>query len=123
MAKITFPTSKTIACPLLIDRQHLESLDAVIDSHLPQMDEYKEKRISESVARRVREYVLNDVIKEEAVAAYEAKYRKQLLNDYDYRESRSVSLYLTKGPEIRAKRFSEAISQPIGEEEMPIGSS
>jgi hypothetical protein len=69
MAKITFPTSKTIQCPLLIDRQHLESLDEIIDRHLPEMREYKEKRISERVARRAREYVLDGAVKEEAGAS------------------------------------------------------
>jgi hypothetical protein len=123
MAKITVPTTKTIECPLLIDKQHLESVDELIDRHVPQMRELNEERMSEMVADRVREYIGKGIIKEDGRAVYEEKFRKEIFNDYEFREERSVSLYLTKGREIRAKLFSEAISQPLDEDDMAVGFS
>jgi hypothetical protein len=51
------------------------------------------------------------------------KLRDDILKSYDYQESRSVSLYLTKGREIQAQQFSEATSQPVDEDEMAVGFS
>jgi hypothetical protein len=123
MAKITFPTRKTIECPLLIDKQHLESLDELIDRHVSQMRELNEERMSETVADRVREYIGKGIIKEDGRAVYEEKFRKEIFENYGFREARSVSLYLTRGREIQAKLFSEAISQPLDENDFAIGFS
>src|SRR5258707_7679005 len=103
MPKISSPTSRTVKCPLLIDAAHLEALDKVVDRHLPDMREYKNRKIAEEVARKVREWLHGGVLKQEQAATYEEKFKKELLTSYEYRESRSVTLYITKGREIQAR--------------------
>jgi hypothetical protein len=123
MAKVSYPTSRTIKCPLLIDASQLESLDRIIDEHLEQMREYKDRRISELVGRQIRRLMEHGKLKSDEVQKAEAQIRQEAVNDYDFRESRSVALYLTRGREIQTVRISEAISQPIGEDEIATGFS
>jgi hypothetical protein len=121
MAKLSYPTSRTIQCPLLIDASQLESLDRIIDDHIPQMRDFKDKMISDLVVRQVRASLEKGYIKEEQRATAESKTKTELAKDYDFRESRSVALYLSKGREIQAGRFSEAISQPMSDDEIAVG--
>jgi len=123
MAKVSYPTTRTIKGPLLVEIAHLEALDQIFEVHLARMREYKETRIKELVARKVRKLVLEGNLKEERAKSYEEQYTKDLRNDYEFRESRSVSLYLTKGREIEAARLPEAMSQPVGEDEVVVGLS
>ena len=95
MAIVSFPTERTIECPLLIEANHLESLDKILDQHLPQLQVDKEKRIAEEALRRTRQYLLKGFITEEKAGGFEAKRKKELSDDYKYREVRSVSIYLT----------------------------
>jgi hypothetical protein len=60
---------------------------------------------------------------EEKAEAFEAKRKKELYEDYKYREVRSVSIYLTRGREVTAKSFSDATNLPTGGEEFPVGFS
>jgi hypothetical protein len=123
MASVSFPTERTIQCPLLIEAHHLESLDKLLDQHYPQLQVDKEKRVAEEASRRTRQYLLKGYIKEDKAEAFEVKRKKELSDDYKYREVRSVSIYLTKGREISAKNFTEAMNLPIGEDELPVGFS
>jgi hypothetical protein len=123
MAKLSFPTSREIKGPLLIDAAQLEVLDQIIDRYLEPMREYRNNTVNEQASKRAREGVSEGWLKEERAATYEAERKQELLSRYDFQEARSVSLYLTKGREIQAHRFSEAVSQPVGDEEMALGFS
>jgi hypothetical protein len=123
MASVSFPTARTIECPLLIEASHLESLDKIFDQHLPQLQAHNEKRIAEEASRGTRQYVLRRYITEDNAEAYEAKLKKELSDDYKYRKVRSVSIYLTRGREITAKNFTEAMNLPVGDDELPVGFS
>lgn len=123
MAILSFPTTRKIQCPLLIEANHLESLDRIFDRHLPQMQEEKIRGVAEEASQMVRQGLRKHYIKEEKAAASEAEYKQELANSSKYRESRVVSIYLTKGREIIATNFSEAMDQPVGEDELPVGFS
>jgi hypothetical protein len=123
MPTVSFPTTRTIECPLLIEANHLEALDKLLDQHLPQLQADRDKRIAEEASRRTRQYLLKRLITEEKAEAFEAKRKKELYEDYKYREVRSVSIYLTRGREVTAKNFSDAMNLPTGGEELPVGFS
>jgi len=105
----------------LFEAEHLESLDRILERHLPQMQDDKIRRVAEEAAQRVRHALRRQYIKVERAEASAAEYKQELVNNYKYRESRTVSIYLTKGREIIAKNFSEAMNQPVGEDELPVG--
>jgi len=87
------------------------------------MREHRSNTVNEQVSKRAREAVSEGWLKESEVASYEAKRKRELLSTYTFTETRSSSLYLTRGREIQAYRFSEAASQPVGEQETALGFS
>jgi hypothetical protein len=121
MAKISIPTIRKVKPPLLIEAAHLEALDQIIERNLVGMREYNNKEIADEAAKRVRTYVHRRLISEQNAAAEEEKYKKEFSASFEFREERSVSIYLTKGKEIKALTFSEAISQPVGDDELATG--
>jgi hypothetical protein len=123
MAKLSFPTSTEIKGPLLIDPTQLEVLDQIIDRHLERIREYRNNVVNEQASKEAREGVSEGLMKEDQVASYEAKCKRELLSTYRFGETRSFSLYLTRGREIQAHRFSEAASQPVGDQETALGFS
>jgi len=123
MAKLSFPTSREIRGPLLIDPTQLEVLDQIIDRHLERMREFRNNMVNEQVSKRSREGLSEGWLKENELASYEAKRKREFLSTYTFRETRSFSLYLTRGREIQAHRFSEAASQPVGDQETALGFS
>ena len=123
MARLSIPTTRRIKCPLLIEAAHLESFDKILNQHYAQMQADLEKRIGEEAAQRVRRYVRAKVLKKEDAVTYEAKQKEELSGERKYRQVRSATIYLTKGREITAKDFTEAMNMPIGEDELPVGIS
>lgn len=123
MAKLSILTARTIECPLLIEANHLESFDRILDQHYAQMQADLEKRIAEDAIQRVRRYLREGILKNDDAEAYEAKQKKELSAQHRYRQVRSATIYLTKGREITAKTFTEAMNMPAGENELPVGFS
>lgn len=123
MAKLSIPTERSIKCPLLIEANHLESFDRILDQHSAQMRSDLEKRIAEEAAQRVRRLVRAKSLRKDEADAYEVRAKKELSDERRYRQVRSVTIYLTKGREIRAKDFTEAMNMPVGEDELPVGFS
>jgi hypothetical protein len=123
MAKVSVPTSTEIKGPLLIDAAQLEVLDEIIDQYLDRMREYKNKMVDEQASQRGRDAVSKGWVKADRATSYETEERRDLFSSYTFRERRSFSLYLTRGREIQAHRFSEAASQPVGDQETVLGFS
>src|SRR5260370_35053550 len=108
MAKLSFPTSREIRGPLLIDPTQLEVLDQIIDRHLDRMREYRNNIANEHASKVAREGVSDGWLKQERAVSYEAETKRELLSSYKFKETRSFSLYLPEGREIQSHRFSEA---------------
>src|SRR5258707_10189255 len=123
MVKLSVPTSTEIQGPLLIDPPQLEVLDQIIDRYLERMREYKNATVNEQASQKAAEAVSEGWLKADQAASYEAEKRRDLLSSYTFRETRSFSLYLSRGREIQAHRFSEAASQPVGDQETALGFS
>jgi hypothetical protein len=123
MATLSIHTTRKIKCPLLIEANHLESLDKILDEHSAQMQSDLEKRIAEEAAQIVSRLVRKKLVKKDEVEAQEAARRKELSGERRYRQGRSATIYLTKGREINAKSFGEAMTMPIDEDELPVGLS
>jgi hypothetical protein len=123
MAKLSFPTSTEIKGPLLIDPGQLAVLDEIIDRYLEPMHEYRNRAVSEKASRWTRSLVSEGYVKEEKAADYELKKKREFLSSYEYKETRYFSLYLNGGKEIQSHRFTEAASQPVGNQEMALGFS
>ncbi|HEY1421889.1 MAG TPA: hypothetical protein VGF20_00435, partial [Candidatus Acidoferrum sp.] len=107
----------------MIEIEHLEALDQILDRHLPQMREHNERKATELAVERSRQLILDGRLDERDAEAYKEKYKLDRLKAYEFREWRSVSLYLKRGHEIQAQRFAEAASQPVGDDEVVVGFS
>jgi hypothetical protein len=123
MAKLSIPTTRTSKPPLLIDAEQLQSLDKVIDRYLPRLYEHRDRDIAEKLLRKTRDYLRDGKIRKEAQPDFEARLRRDLIHDASYRDTRNVSIYLTKGKEIQDQTFSEAMNQPVDENEIAVGFS
>lgn len=121
MAKLSYPTNRKVVCPLLIDVTQLEALDQIIDRHAGPLEALRDKQLDDSTEKDLREDVAKGYLKEEDIEKTRPGTRERMRSLYYSRDSKSAILYLTRGKEIQAERFSEAISQPVGEEEIPLG--
>lgn len=124
MVKISFPTSRKVSCPLLIGAEELKGLDQIIDSYLDRIREDREKIIDEK-ARRTTDVHFGALKKKDKTPEKKAELLAHYKHDAseEVPEIRRVSLYLTRGREIQAETLSEAMSQPVGETEVPVGFS
>jgi hypothetical protein len=121
LAKLTYPTNRQVACPLLIDVAQLEALDQIIDRHSGPLATLRDKELDDSTERGLREDVAKGYLKEEDIEKTRPRTRERMRSLYYSRDTRLATLYLTRAKEIQAERFSEAISQPVDEEEVPLG--
>lgn len=121
MARLSFPTERQVQCPLLIDASQLEALDAIIDRHTTPLNALKERELEEATSRELQRRVTRGFLKEDRLEAEKPRIKEFTRATKFDKDGRSVRIYLTRGREIQAQRFSEAISQPIGEQETPIG--
>jgi hypothetical protein len=121
LAKLSYPTNRKVACPLLIDVAQLEALDQIIDRHAGPLEALRDKELDDSTEKDLRDDVAKGYLKEVDIEKKRPGVRERIRSLYYSRDSKSATLYLTRGKEIQAERFSEAISQPIDEEEVPLG--
>jgi hypothetical protein len=123
MARLSISTSRDVKPPLLVDATQLEALDQIFGRYLGALRDYNNAQIASEASRRVRNYLRRGHLAEKDALVEEDKQRKEIAADYNHREERSVSIYLTKGKEIKAHSFSEALSQPVGDDEVATGFS
>jgi len=117
MAKLSFPTARIIALPLLIDANQLEGLDRIVDRHMDALREYREREVELATEREIQKRLARGWLKEEQIAA-RRPYISTLATSRLQKDSRSATLYLRGGKEVQAERFSEAMIQPVGEHEI-----
>jgi hypothetical protein len=123
MAKLSHPTNRQVPSPLLIDGKQLEALDEIIDRYEIRLRSLRDKVIEEATEREIQKRLKRRQLTEEQVEAERPRIREFTVS-FSPRlntESRSVKIYLTRGREIQAQRFSEAVNQPVGEQEVPVG--
>jgi len=120
MAKLSFPTARIIALPLLIDANQLEGLDRIVDRHMDALREYREREVELATEREIQKRLARGWLKEEQIAA-RRPYISTLATSRLQKDSRSATLYLRGGKEVQAERFSEAMIQPVGEHEIATG--
>lgn len=118
MARLSFPTNREVACPLLIHATQLETLDEIVDRYIKPLRDYRDKTVEARTEREIKRRLARGQLKEDQVEAQRAKLRELTLSLSSRlaRDNRLVTLYLTGGREVQAERFSEAINQPVGEE-------
>jgi hypothetical protein len=121
VARLSFPTERQVQCPLLIDAAQLEALDAIIDHHTGPLSALKERELEDVTSRELQRRLTRGFLKEDQLEAQKPRVREFTRSTKFDKDGRSVRLYLSRGREIQAQRFSEAVSQPIGEQETPLG--
>jgi hypothetical protein len=121
MARLSFPTERQVQCPLLIDATQLEALDAIIDRHTGPLNVLKDREMEDATSRELQRRLTRGFLKEDQLEAQRPRIKEFTRSTKFDKDGRSVRLYLTRGREIQAQRFSEAISQPVGEQETPLG--
>ncbi len=123
MAKLSFPTSRAVPGPLLIDAHQLQALDEITDRHAVALREHRDREIEASVEKDIQRRLARGFLSEEQVETQRERLKRFGLPTTSrlQRDSVSVALYLRGGREVQADRFSDAINQPIGEEEAPVG--
>lgn len=123
MARLSFPTSREIPCPLLIDEAQLEALDGIIDRYEDPLRATREKDIDAATEKMIQQRLMRGLLKPEAVDEAKKEIRQSAVfySSRLQRETRSATIYLKGGKEVQAARFSEVISQPLGDEETPVG--
>ena len=124
MAKLTFPTTRYVSGPLLIDGQALMSLDDIVDRHANALRDYREKEIEAATEKEIQRRLARGLLREEQVAAERQRIRQLKISisiSRLERDSRSSVLYLKGGREVQAEKFSDAMNQPVGTEEGPVG--
>jgi hypothetical protein len=110
-----------VQCPLLIDAPQLEALDAIIDRHTDPLTSLRDKELDEAISRELQRRLTRGYLEEDQVEASKHKIREFTRSSKFDKDSRSATAYLTRGREIVGNRFSEAMSQPVGEQETPLG--
>ncbi|MGB9243497.1 MAG: hypothetical protein WCC03_09105 [Candidatus Acidiferrales bacterium] len=120
MARLSFPTARIIALPILIDANQLEALDRIVDRHIDVLREYREREIELATRREIERRLARGLLREEDVAT-RRPYINALTISKLQKDSRSATLYLRGGKEVQAERFSEAMIQPVGEQEIATG--
>jgi hypothetical protein len=120
MAKLSFPTDRQVAPPLLIDSNQLETLDRIVDRHMAVLREYREREIEVATESEIQRRVARGTLREEQIEARRA-YVSTFAIAKLQKDSRSATLYLKGGKEVQAERFSDAMNQPVGEQELPTG--
>ncbi len=120
MARLSFPTEARIPGPLLIDANQLQGLDQLIDGHIDALRREREHLIAASTEKEIGELLANGLLRQDQIADKGGWVRESVARRLE-REARSVTIYLPRGKAVHAKRFAEAMSHPLGEEEAPSG--
>ncbi len=121
MPKLSYPTSTGIGFPILIDASQLERLDEIIDEHYSGMKAERDKRLEAALDSHIAEGLDPGFIAPEKASAARAERRKILKTlDSWAEEKRSITISLSKGRQIEVTRFSEALSHPPSQDEIPL---
>jgi hypothetical protein len=123
VAKLSFPTTREVHGPLLIDASQLAALDEIIDRHTLVLRDQRDKDVEIATEKEIQRRLARGQITEEQVETQRQRIKQSRLyiSSRLERDNRSVALYLRGGREIQAERFTEAINQPMGGEETAIG--
>ncbi len=122
MAKLSLPTSRDIAAPLLIEKEQLERLDEIIDKHLPALREYKDSLVQEMTEKDALRFASRRNLSPEQSQKKKEEYKRLVLARFR-NDARSATIYITRGRDISAERFSEVLGHPGNDEETPLGLS
>ncbi|HET7107093.1 MAG TPA: hypothetical protein VFI38_09800 [Candidatus Acidoferrum sp.] len=122
MAKLIYPTTRKLTRPLLVDTAQLAQLDLIIDENIDGLRQARDKELHAKVEEDIAEARSKGKLKAEDA-------EKQRLSDLKYwkgtdtwsEEKRTITIYLSKGREIEAQRFSEAIVHSQSQDEIPLG--
>jgi len=104
----------------LIDSSQLDALDKVIDHHVGKLVKLKENQVDEQTEETLQHELERGVLTEEEIDERRPKIRDRIRSHFR-RDSRSATIYLARGKEVQADRFSDVMSQPVGQDELPLG--
>jgi hypothetical protein len=122
VARIAIPTEASIPAPLLVDVTQLTALDSLLDSYAGKLKAEKQARIKEALDQTIQGEIAAGKLKEAEILKERGRLRQLLEEGPDFgRDRRSVALYLSRGRAVQAESFSEAINQPVDEQEIPTG--
>jgi hypothetical protein len=121
VARVSVPTERDVQGPLLIDSNQLDALDKIIDHHVGKLAKLKEDQLDEWTEETLQDELKSGVLKEEGIDKRRPKIRDRIRNSLSRRDSRSATIYLARGKEVQADRFSDVMSQPVGQDELPLG--
>jgi hypothetical protein len=121
VARVSVPTERDVQGPLLIDSNQLDALDKIIDHHAGKLAKLKEEEIDEWTEEALQDELKTRVLEEEEIEKRRPKIRERIRNSRSRRDSRSATIYLARGKEVQADRFSDVMSQPVGQDELPLG--
>src|SRR6202521_1261464 len=122
VARLSFPTEKGLQSPVLIDLDQLEALDEIIDKYAGKLRKDRDEQIDKATDAEIYERVVAGRLKQEEVETRRAHVREFVTDLRSWKkEVRSVTIYLSRGRQIDAHNFAEAIGQPLVQEEIPTG--
>jgi hypothetical protein len=148
MAEFIYSTSLSIDRPWLIDVNHLQSLDALLEEEAARLSKRNRERLNTEIEEQLSHDIklelarmredriklkseagIGDKNSEPALDLDEVKQRRreeiktQLLSHpySDYAENRSITIHLEKNKRVVVKSFAEALRQQSLSDEMPVG--
>jgi len=125
MAKLTFPTDRTIPLPILIDAEQLRRLDQIVDQSIPKLREERDRRLDSELEADIADDLKRGFLKKEQITAeYREKLKKQWMLRRSWgTEQRSVTISLSRGREVEVETFAQAESHSQSQHEVPLGFS
>ena len=114
MAKISYPTEKSISGPWLIDADHLTALDGLFDEYLDKFRAEVHENLRSLAERRLAE-------RGQDHTPQQLQERIRDLQSIYGRESRSVAIYLKGGKTVTSERFADLLTLPNMNEETAVG--
>lgn len=122
MARLRYPTTMELDGPILVDAIQLQALDALLDRHTESLSREKARRILDLTEEKCQRGLRAGFTKEQ-VDDRRSGYQKEAEGELSLRDSRAITVYLSRGRELEGQTVSEVIAQPAGQEEIPLGLS
>jgi hypothetical protein len=122
MATLSYPTSLSVPGPWLLAHENLASLDRIIDSCVPGMQERRNEVIESSTRKHLERYEQKDV-SEEVLQKRAVELRKLYSDDMPAKPRRRVVVYMSGGRSAEGETFEELSNLPHMNKEVPRGFS
>lgn len=122
MATVSYPTSLSVPGPWLLAQNNLASLDRIIDSYAPTMQERRNELIKSRARKHLERYEQED-ISEEALRKKADDLRKLYAEDMPAETRRRLVIYMTGGRSAEGETFEELSNLPHMSKEIPTGFS